>query len=429
MKHVFLLFLAACSVAFPLDLVFQDVELKEALTTLSHASGVPIIFPQDVTGRVSLKVYGVSLDTALNLLLTGTPYDWIKEDEQCVVVTRVGSDSKLWKLHSITLQHTSVEQVLPYLSDYKAYVTGIGENQLVIFSGERIFKEIEELVRQLDVEKVQKFVWYRYTRFTEEEKIELKRLLSLVPTVLENEIAVDEILKILSKERKERFFTGIVPLLESKESKMEITENSWKLNVAFLLQGASLRVKLSEGPFEVEAVVNVPSKKTTALLFQEGLLEIQILEVARVEFKREETKELKEKFAFVCEISIGKQAVLLAGASTEFLEDMHFHVLFGVSTDKPVLTIKLEDVKTMGAFLFSYGEARLIFGERGVDGGYFSIGVGFRRGSFSVGGGIGTDFRGVSPEVRLGMTNEHVKFWVVLSMEKFGINFGVKAGW
>ncbi|RKX44266.1 MAG: general secretion pathway protein GspD, partial [Thermotogae bacterium] len=75
MRRLFILLILLPVVLLSVDISFYQTDLRDALTQLSEMYGVPIIFSSRITGKVTIELYDVSLDTALNLILTGTSYD------------------------------------------------------------------------------------------------------------------------------------------------------------------------------------------------------------------------------------------------------------------------------------------------------------------------------------------------------------------
>ena len=68
---------------------FVDSDLTEdVLPALSEKAGIPIIPDETVKGLITCKLKGVSLDTALNIILAGTPYIYKKTPYYYIVCSR-----------------------------------------------------------------------------------------------------------------------------------------------------------------------------------------------------------------------------------------------------------------------------------------------------------------------------------------------------
>lgn len=233
-RVIFSIVLLFCVPAFSIDVFFQDTDIKDALVQLSQLSGVPILFSSKISGRVSLELYDVSLDTALNLLLSGTPYDWIKGDGYYLVFAPSDME-KLVFLPSavINLQHVPAEQVVEYLGAYKDFVVPVG-NTLIVFGGGRVLRAVKEIAEKIDVEREQYIAWYRYVRISEEKTVTLKRLLSSkvvsvgdTYTVITDEdvLTVEDFIRVLSEEEMRTIASGVVPIEEGRETKISLQYN------------------------------------------------------------------------------------------------------------------------------------------------------------------------------------------------------------
>ncbi|MBN2316716.1 MAG: DUF4097 family beta strand repeat protein [Sedimentisphaerales bacterium] len=91
------------------DFLERDLA-KDVFPTLSEKAGIPIILEESVKGLITCKLEGVSLDTALDIILAGTPYTHKKTPNYYLVYSRGKS---LRPANSPLLTSGSAETVVP----------------------------------------------------------------------------------------------------------------------------------------------------------------------------------------------------------------------------------------------------------------------------------------------------------------------------
>jgi len=90
---------------------FVDSDLaKEVFPALSEKAGIPIILDETVEGLITCTLKGVSLDTALEIILAGTPYIHKETPDYYIVYSRGKS---LRTSHSVSVASGSPEAIVP----------------------------------------------------------------------------------------------------------------------------------------------------------------------------------------------------------------------------------------------------------------------------------------------------------------------------
>lgn len=393
---------------FSLDLTFFNIDIKDALTQLSMMSNIPIVFPSTITGTVNLEIYDISLETALNILLSGTDYDWIKRDDYYLI----GGISDKERLivgtpRTIVLKNTTAEQIKPFLKNYQDYIVSAEGCQIVILSGERIYKEITQIVETLDVITVSKLLWYRYVRLTQEEKSILVKLKSSnVFSFEENtfnvvsqkeQIVIDDVIKVVSKKDDSRICSGVIPITQGKETKVDISNSDDKFEVTFLYSANNIGVVLKDQKTNVETTIAYEPGKAMVVILDDGLFEICMGEVLPVTVVQKVEKH--EKYEVVAELFIKDGYEFLVGASVNVVGNLKFSILGGMRNEKIVGCVKLKDYKQITENFASYGDFAVTINKDFDISTRFSIGIGFSFDTIFLGGGLWTDLEEFYPEL------------------------------
>jgi len=148
------LFLISIAV-FSVDIDFYNVSLKEAIETLAGDAGVNIIVGPEVKGTVNLSVRSLSVESALDLMLYNTIYDYEKVEEGIYVVGALDSSSNIAiflnkpeviKLKYITTDN--IKNVLDIYSERAKYIEGT--DFVVIYGEDFLSAKIKENIKKLD---------------------------------------------------------------------------------------------------------------------------------------------------------------------------------------------------------------------------------------------------------------------------------------
>lgn len=411
MKRLTVFLICFAVLAFGLDVVFQDVDIKDALSQLAAMSDTIILFSPNISGRVTLEIYDVSLETALNLLLSQTGYDWAKKDGYYLVADV--TDRELLVLgvpRLIELKHTSVEQLMPFLRNYQRYIAGFSDRHIVVFSGEKVFKQISEIVEKLDVPVSSKLVWYRYVRFSDEEGAIFNQLKSssvfsfnekeFTIVTDQQRLIIDDVVRLIQKKSEERISSGICVLTEGRETKIEITRDDRKFQLSLLSSAGQVKVSLNDGKTNVETSFAEFKGKSFAAIFDGGILELRFGEVVPVVFK-EKPDEFVLNHEVLVELLSSESTEILVGVGTNLVGNLRLALVGGLSEEKMKFGIKLNDKRDLAKFLTSYGDLVLLLDKDFNFSTRFSIGLGFSFKSVTLGGGLWTDFQNYYPEARL----------------------------
>jgi len=450
MRKLFILLIFLPAVLLSVDISFYQTDLREALTQLSEMYGVPIIFSSKITGKVTIELYDVSLDTALNLILTGTSYDWVKKDGY-YLVGDLRSEMVIYlsEARVLNLKHITTDQLAPYLEPYKDYVMfEESGNTLVVFAGEKAFEKIKEIVEKVDRPGVTRAVLYRFARFTEDEYRIVKKLQTAGVFSFSDEgltfvdrtgiIAVDDVFKMIEAESEGRVIQGFLPLMEGKESKVEIDGATGSMKVTFLLSSGNVKVSFDDGKTKVESVVPYKPGKIAIAQVGGGMFEIYFGEVVPLVKEKTEEKKLPNPYNLLLHVFYSKDTgfMVMGGIGSYIIGNLNLSFMGGYSIEgeRPVFAVSLRDHQDVSSILHTYGEVFLKSGTDWDFSGWVCVGAGFRMRGLKIGGGVVTNLKYVRPQLMTSIDFRIFRLFLtytfdVKEIERGALRVGVEVRW
>jgi type II secretory pathway component GspD/PulD (secretin) len=139
----------------PISNVFVDTDLAEAIQTIASQANVSIIVEESVTGLVTCDLKSVPLETALEMVLAGTPYDVIKTADYYLVASgdiEAPSFSAVSETRRVKLNYVQANVAMSLLSTaFRNYVHADTEtNAIVITAAPHLAKRIVADLKQID---------------------------------------------------------------------------------------------------------------------------------------------------------------------------------------------------------------------------------------------------------------------------------------
>lgn len=182
-----------------LDLVdFESVNLAEALNILSKKTAVPINFPVDFPGAVSLYLENAALKDVLKIMADSHRLAYVVTDGKVGILTAEDFASRFGfsfnqdeQTEIIPLQHVGFEQVIARLTPLKSAAGKIlfdrKANSIILLDTTQNLFSMKNMLRTLDVElATREFV----LQFTQAQDVKERLKLHLTPEV--GQIEVDE---------------------------------------------------------------------------------------------------------------------------------------------------------------------------------------------------------------------------------------------
>ncbi len=157
MKKILILltFLFLFGTFFGVDVYFYQTDIRDALSQISMQEGVSILYDPQVSGFITVEVYDITLEKALDLMLMPLGYYWTKINNVYFVGT-ANPDSPGFPLISsrylINLYHTTFDDVgnaLPKIMQNYIYRTP-NQNQVLIYAPPKVASQIAETISIID---------------------------------------------------------------------------------------------------------------------------------------------------------------------------------------------------------------------------------------------------------------------------------------
>ena len=358
----FFLILIALSV-FSLDVSLVKVDIKEALYLLSNQAKVPIIYPPGISGEVTVELRNVSIETALNVILTGTPYDWFKRDGYYVVYSLQSLPITLGQVHVIELRNISADQAMEYLKDYEDYVSKAGPSAIAVFSGGKVYSKVKEILEKVDLPGRQLVIWYRVIFFSDYVQRQLQRVISSKAVSFSDELSfispkdevfIEDVIGIVKSERESSLISGVVPIYENREAKINLIWRNKKFDLSLLMKGSELLLVLNSGGLKTQTKIKVEKGRKAALRFKNGLVELYFGEVSPVVVEKSEKEEDKYWITGLMEVKTGTTTVYGAGVEGKVIGNLKLDVWVGKGVDY-FAGVTASDKRYLSYPLVSYG--------------------------------------------------------------------------
>jgi len=139
----------------PISNVFVDTDLREAIQTIASQANVSIIVEENVTGMVTCDLKSVPLETALEMVLAGTPYGVIKTADYYLVASgdiEAPSFPAVSETRRVKLNYVPANVAMSLLSTaFRNYVHADTEtNTIVVTAAPYLAERIVTDLKQID---------------------------------------------------------------------------------------------------------------------------------------------------------------------------------------------------------------------------------------------------------------------------------------
>lgn len=138
------------------DISYDNQDLATLLKDLANKYGIDIVLTATPTERVSARVRSVNIDEALNLVLSGTSFDYTKtgdDKETYIIYNRlnknytVGQESKMFTLKNLTAM--DAQNLLPVQVRANVRISD-DQNAIIADGSENDLKTIEDFLKEVD---------------------------------------------------------------------------------------------------------------------------------------------------------------------------------------------------------------------------------------------------------------------------------------
>ncbi|SHH58478.1 type II secretion system protein GspD [Thermosipho atlanticus] len=153
---IIIYFLLVISFVFSVDVYFYQTDIRDALSQISMQEGVSILYDPLVSGFITVEVYDVSLEKALDLMLLPLGYYWTKVDNVYFVgvadpdSSGFGLISEKYLINLYNITYDNVVNALPKIFGNYIYRTP-NINQVLIYAPPKIASQIAETITYIDI--------------------------------------------------------------------------------------------------------------------------------------------------------------------------------------------------------------------------------------------------------------------------------------
>lgn len=138
-----------------IDIEFINEDIKDALDDIAYMTNKQIVYSKNIKGTVDISIHTTNIETALELMLFGTPYSLKKYSEDIYFVLdyseRTNFSSHLLEPYVVKLVNINTNSISDLLNFYPHRVKFLKDSNLVIVYGkDDIAHEIINMIRDID---------------------------------------------------------------------------------------------------------------------------------------------------------------------------------------------------------------------------------------------------------------------------------------
>ena len=138
------------------SLDYKNADLTDVLKAMSYSYNLNIVIAKDVAGQVSAQLTDISLDEALNAILSGSSYSYVRKGNIVYVVEKSQMDLVTVTLPANYLPAGDLENLLKKALSSKGEIqVNKAINSLVVTDYAENISKIKDLLKNLDVMPIQ----------------------------------------------------------------------------------------------------------------------------------------------------------------------------------------------------------------------------------------------------------------------------------
>jgi type IV pilus assembly protein PilQ len=161
----------------PIEIGYIEADIQNVLRTLAAKAGVNLILGDEVTGKVTVNLKGISYEQAMQLIAESKGYAYINDNNVVKIKSRESLDVEPIELRVYTLAYAKAEDVKktldPVLTKQGKIEVDVRSNTLVLSDTPSSLSKIMPLIKSLDTETPQVLI---EAKFVETQKNPQKNL-------------------------------------------------------------------------------------------------------------------------------------------------------------------------------------------------------------------------------------------------------------
>ena len=161
----------------PIEISYIEADIQNVLRTLAAKAGVNLILGDEVTGKVTVNLRGVSYEEAMRLIAESKGYAYVKDKNVIRVKSRESLESEPVELQTYTLNYAKAEDVKktldPVLTKQGKIEVDARSNTLVLSDTPASFSKLIPLIRSLDTQTPQVMIEAKFVETTKNPQKDL----------------------------------------------------------------------------------------------------------------------------------------------------------------------------------------------------------------------------------------------------------------
>jgi type IV pilus assembly protein PilQ len=161
----------------PIEIGYIEADIQNVLRTLAAKAGINLILGDEVTGKVTVNLKGVSYEEAMQLIAESKGYAYVKDKTVVKIKSRESLDIEPVEMRVYTLSYAKADDVKKTLD---GVVTKQGKiqvdarsNTLVLSDTPSSLSKLTQLIEQLDTETPQVIIEAKFVETTKNPRKDL----------------------------------------------------------------------------------------------------------------------------------------------------------------------------------------------------------------------------------------------------------------
>jgi len=163
--------------AEPIVIDYNEADIQSVLRTLAAKAGINLILGDEVTGKVSVHLEGVSYEDAMRMVVESKGYAYVKDKNVVRVKSKESIDTEPVELRVYTLNYAKADDVKkvlePIVSKQGRIEVDTRSNTLVISDAPSNLAKIIPLIETLDTQTPQVMIEAKFIETTKNPKKDL----------------------------------------------------------------------------------------------------------------------------------------------------------------------------------------------------------------------------------------------------------------
>ena len=159
------------------EIGYIEADIQNVLRTLAAKAGVNLILGDEVTGKVTVNLKGISYEAAMQLIAESKGYAYVKDKNVVKIKSRESLDVEAVELRVFTLSYAKADDVKktldPILTKQGKIEVDVRSNTLVLSDTPTSLTKLSQLIEQLDTQTPQVLIEAKFVETTKNPQKDL----------------------------------------------------------------------------------------------------------------------------------------------------------------------------------------------------------------------------------------------------------------